>query len=79
MLTATASANGGNWLYTGLFQDRNTGIVVATHRAYLSLAGLLKCCDGSEHNGYCTACYTGNYPTELINIEELMTSRDRRN
>ena len=24
-----------------------------------------KCCDGSEHNGYCTACYTGNYPTPV--------------
>ena len=27
--------------------------------AYLSLDGLLKCCDGGEGNGYCVACYTG--------------------
>ena len=27
---------------------------------------------------YCYACYTGNYPTDLVNIEELMTSKDRR-
>ena len=32
-----------------------------------------------DNHDYCYACYTGNYPTELINIEELMTSRDRRN
>jgi amidophosphoribosyltransferase len=31
-----------------------------------------------DRQDYCYACYTGNYPTELINIEELMTSRDRR-
>ena len=27
---------------------------------------------------YCYACYTGNYPTELVNIDELMAAKDRR-
>jgi amidophosphoribosyltransferase len=40
--------------------------------AYLSLEGLLKCCDGSEHNGYCTACYTGNYPTAWVDVDEIL-------
>src|ERR1700731_3746239 len=30
--------------------------------AYLSMEGLLQSCDDG-HTGYCTACYTGNYPT----------------
>jgi len=38
--------------------------IEADSLAYLSLEGLLKACDGGEHNGYCTACYTGNYPTQ---------------
>ena len=34
----------------------------------------------ADHNhDYCYACYTGNYPTELVNINELLTSsKDRR-
>src|ERR1017187_3976351 len=40
--------------------------------SYLSLEGLLKCCDGAEHNGYCTACYTGNYPTEWVDVEDIL-------
>ena len=31
----------------------------------------------SNHD-YCYACYTGNYPTELVNIQELMSAKDRR-
>ena len=40
--------------------------------AYLSLDGLLKSCEGGEHNGYCTACYTGNYPTAWIDVDEIL-------
>ena len=33
----------------------------------------------ADHNcDYCYACYTGNYPTELVNIEELMAKRGER-
>ena len=44
---------------------------------YLSLAGLREAVDDTRHE-YCYACYTGDYPTELVNIEELMTAKDRR-
>ena len=33
--------------------------IEADSLAYLSLEGLLKCCDGGEGNGFCVACYTG--------------------
>jgi amidophosphoribosyltransferase len=46
--------------------------IEADSLAYLSLEGLLKCCDGSEHNGYCTACYTGNYPTQWVDVEDIL-------
>ena len=39
--------------------------------AYLSLAGLKKACHDGEKTTYCTACYTGQYPTNLIDIEEI--------
>ncbi len=45
--------------------------------AYLSLENLSKAVnDENEH--YCYACYTGRYPTDLVNIEELMASRPNR-
>ena len=46
--------------------------IEADSLAYLSLEGLLDCCDGVEHNGYCTACYTGNYPTQWVDVEEIL-------
>ncbi|MGH9599409.1 MAG: amidophosphoribosyltransferase, partial [Terracidiphilus sp.] len=45
--------------------------IQADSLAYLSLDGLLKAC-GGEHNGFCTACYTGNYPTRLVDVEEIL-------
>jgi amidophosphoribosyltransferase len=44
---------------------------------YLSL-GALRQAVSDENHDYCYACYTGDYPTELINIEQLMASRGRR-
>ena len=44
---------------------------------YLSLAGLREAVADERHE-YCYACYTGDYPTDLVNIEELMTARERR-
>src|SRR6201997_2276992 len=38
--------------------------------AYLSLEGLKKACHDGEKTTYCTACYTGQYPT-LIDVEEI--------
>ena len=39
--------------------------------AYLSLDGLKKACRDGEKTTYCTACYTGKYPTNLVDVEEI--------
>jgi amidophosphoribosyltransferase len=48
--------------------------------AYLSLDGLLKSCeDPSAHpTGYCTACYTGNYPTQWVDVDEILPAHSPR-
>ncbi len=51
--------------------------VEADSLGYLSLNGLREAVEDRDHR-YCYACYTGNYPTELVNIEELMAAKDRR-
>jgi amidophosphoribosyltransferase len=39
--------------------------------AYLSLEGLRKAAgDGDEHL-FCTACYTGKYPTNIVEVEDI--------
>jgi amidophosphoribosyltransferase len=40
--------------------------------AYLSLDGMLKSCDGGQGNGFCVACYTGNYPTAWVDVDEIL-------
>jgi amidophosphoribosyltransferase len=39
--------------------------------SYLSLGGLKKACHDGEKTTYCTACYTGVYPTNLVDVEEI--------
>jgi amidophosphoribosyltransferase len=39
--------------------------------AYLSLEGLKIACGEGEHTHYCSACYTGTYPTNLVDVEEI--------
>jgi len=39
--------------------------------AYLSLDGLKKACGEGEEATYCSACYTGRYPTNLIDVDEI--------
>src|SRR5450631_1528587 len=39
--------------------------------AYLSLEGLRKAAGESEEVKYCTACYTGKYPTRLVDVEDI--------
>jgi amidophosphoribosyltransferase len=51
--------------------------VEADSLGYLSMGALREAVDDTGHN-YCYACYTGNYPTELVNIDELMAAKDRR-
>jgi amidophosphoribosyltransferase len=45
--------------------------------AYLSIEKLTEAVADTDRR-YCYACYTGNYPTPLVNIEDLMNSRPNR-
>ena len=40
--------------------------------SYLSLEGMKKACHDGEKTTYCTACYTGKYPTNLVDVEEIL-------
>ncbi len=51
--------------------------VGADSLSYLSLDSLREAV-ADEKGEYCYACYTGNYPTELVQIEELKDSKLRR-
>jgi amidophosphoribosyltransferase len=51
--------------------------VEADSLAYLPLGALREAVADNDAE-YCYACYTGNYPTELVNIEELMHSKPKR-
>jgi amidophosphoribosyltransferase len=46
--------------------------IEADSLAYISLEGLLQSCAGPEHTNYCTACYTGNYPTQWVDVEDIL-------
>jgi amidophosphoribosyltransferase len=48
--------------------------VEADTLGYLSLRSLRRAVGDEEKMEYCYACYTGDYPTELVNIEQLMKS-----
>jgi amidophosphoribosyltransferase len=39
--------------------------------AYLSLEGMKKACGEGEVTTYCSACYTGDYPTSWIDVDEI--------
>jgi amidophosphoribosyltransferase len=51
--------------------------VEADSLGYLSHTALREAVSDTNHE-FCYACYTGNYPTELVNIEELMSAKTRR-
>ena len=46
--------------------------IEADSLAYLSLDGLVEACGGSAVGGFCSACYTGNYPTAWVDVEEIL-------
>lgn len=46
------------------------GFIEADSLAYLSLEGLLEACGGKPM--FCTACYTGNYPTDWVDVDEIL-------
>jgi len=51
--------------------------IEADSLAYLSLPSLRKAVEDDRKHEFCYACYTGDYPTELVNIEELMAAKKR--
>ena len=46
--------------------------------AYLSLEGLKKACGDGEKTTYCTACYTGKYPTNCVELEDIQPAAAKR-
>ena len=46
--------------------------IEADSLAYLSMEGLQAACDGGEGNHYCVACYTGDYPTNWVDVDEIL-------
>ena len=48
--------------------------IEADSLAYLSMEGLLHSCTvgDAEPNHFCTACYTGNYPTQWVDVSEIL-------
>ena len=46
--------------------------------AYLSLEGLKKACGEGEQITYCSACYTGKYPTDIVDIDDIQPAAVRR-
>ena len=52
--------------------DEIRRFIEADSLAYLSLDGLLKCCATEPRTGYCTACYTGQYPTQWVDVDDIL-------
>src|ERR1700674_1676189 len=58
--------------------DEIRDYIGADSLSYLSLEGLKKACGEGEKISYCSACYTGNYPTDIIDVEEIQPATARR-
>src|SRR6201988_5405287 len=46
--------------------------------SYLSLEGMKKACHDGEKISYCSACYTGSYPTNIVDVDEILPAAARR-
>ena len=46
--------------------------IEADSLAYLSLEGLQESVAGAEKNAFCVACYTGEYPTAWVDVDEIL-------
>ena len=46
--------------------------------AYLSIEGLKKACADGEKTTYCSACYTGVYPTNWVDVEDIQPAVSKR-
>jgi amidophosphoribosyltransferase len=55
--------------------DEIRDYIGADSLAYLSLEGLKKACGDGEKTTYCSACYTGSYPTNWVDVEEIQPAR----
>jgi len=51
--------------------------VEADSLGYLPLSALRASVGDEERHDYCYACYTGDYPTNIVNFEELIRARGR--
>ena len=51
--------------------DEIREFIGADSLAYLSLEGMKKACGEGETASYCSACYTGNYPTEWVDVGDV--------
>ncbi|MCU1263295.1 MAG: amidophosphoribosyltransferase [Bryobacterales bacterium] len=54
--------------------DEIRKFIEADSLGYLSLGGLRRALADENHN-YCYACYTGDYPTDFVHIEQLLSSK----
>ncbi|MBI3645347.1 MAG: amidophosphoribosyltransferase [Acidobacteriales bacterium] len=43
--------------------------------SYLSLEGMKKACGEGETATYCSACYTGTYPTSWVDVDEIQPAQ----
>jgi amidophosphoribosyltransferase len=51
--------------------DEIRDYIGADSLAYLSLEGLKRACGEGEKTTYCSACYTGDYPTKWVEVEDI--------
>src|SRR5271157_4126483 len=51
--------------------DEIRAYIGADSLAYLSLEGLRRAAGDGEDVTYCTACYTGKYPTNIVGVEDI--------
>jgi len=51
--------------------DQIRQFIGADSLAYVSLEGLKQACGEGEQTTYCTACYTGQYPTDFVSMDEI--------
>lgn len=64
--------NRGQLIGANLSVEEIRKYIEADSLAYLSLDGLMAACEGGEGNRWCTACYTGVYPTDVSEVEEAV-------
>jgi amidophosphoribosyltransferase len=58
--------------------DEIREFIGADSLAYLSVEGLKAACGDGEKATYCTACYTGSYPTSWVDVEDIQPATVRK-